>query len=164
MQYIGKFVKTHGFTGVLLLAAEQAADVAPEHLREVFVVVDGLKVPFPVEIFTLRTENSALVKLEFVNSADEAAELTGCDVFAEVKFRQQESEEKQWTGFAVHDAVYGRIGVIARMENFNGNRVMQIINGEKENLIPFHPELITEVDRKGKILYIHAPEGSIRLP
>jgi 16S rRNA processing protein RimM len=163
MKYIGKFVKTYGFAGVLVLASEQTEDEALECLTEIFVVIEGLKVPFPVENFTFRNENTALVKLEFVDSVDEAAELTGCEVFAEVELRQQEEEEKQWTGFAVHDAVHGNIGIISQIENFNGNVVMQVVHGEKENLIPLHPELITKIDRKCKILYIRAPEGSIQM-
>ncbi|MDR1667664.1 MAG: hypothetical protein LBS03_08260 [Bacteroidales bacterium] len=161
MEYIGKFVKTHGFTGVLVLASELTAEEAPECPVEIFVVLDGLKVPFPVADFTFRNENTALVKLEFIDSVDEAAELAGCEVFADVKLRRPKDEENQWTGFAVHDAVHGNIGIINRIENFNGNIVMQVIREKKENLIPLHPQFIIKIDRKCKILYIRAPEGSI---
>jgi 16S rRNA processing protein RimM len=112
-----------------------------------------------VEEFTIRTDYTALVKMEFVTSTDEANELIGCEALADVVLQEEEPGLEQWTGYAVHDAKYGNIGRIAGIEDFNSNIVMQIIQDDKETLISLYPELVTEVDVSNKILHINAPEG-----
>ncbi|MDR1672276.1 MAG: hypothetical protein LBS09_02250 [Bacteroidales bacterium] len=160
LHLLGKFSKMHGYTGILVLICENEMDDALEQLPELFVSVDGLLVPFPVEKFTLVGDSAAHVKLEFVNTREEAAELVLCEAYADVVPLPTEAGLEQWTGFTVHDMLHGRIGVIAQIENFNGNIVLQVTDGDKETLLSFHPEIVTDIDKTCKILYINAPEGN----
>ena len=159
---LGKITKTHGYNGAVVLVSERRlGDDLEEHLDEVFVVIDGLQVPFPVEEFVLLTDTSARLQLEFVGNRDEALKLTGCEVFAAVGLDEQKPEAEgleQWTGFTVYDSKYGKIGVIQEIEDYNGNLVMQI-DGKMEILISLYPELVTRVDHDEKNLYITAPDG-----
>ncbi|MDR3093537.1 MAG: hypothetical protein LBU62_02695 [Bacteroidales bacterium] len=163
LQYLGTFSKTHGFSGTLVLLSDQMLDDELENLTELFVVIDGLRVPFPVEELTIRTDYTALVKMEFVTSIEEATELIDCKVLADIVLQEEEAGLEQWTGYTVHDAQYGNIGCIAGIEDFNGNIVMQVIQDGKETLISLHPALVTEVDINNKTLHINAPEGILNL-
>ncbi|MDR0815191.1 MAG: hypothetical protein LBN37_05515 [Bacteroidales bacterium] len=163
LQSIGAFSKTHGFSGALVLLSDRILDDELENMTEIFVVIDGLRVPFPVEEFTIRTDYTALVRMEFVTSTDEATELLDCEVLADVLLQEEEAGLEQWTGYAVHDANCGNIGCIAAIEDFKGNVVMQVIQDGKETLISLYPELVTEVDISNKILHINAPEGFLSL-
>ena len=158
---MGKITKTHGYSGTVVLVSDRALDDDVERLDEVFVVMDGLPVPFPVEEITLLTDRSARLQLEFVGNHDEALELVGCEVFAAVDFYEPEPEAglDQWIGYTVHDARYGKIGVIQNLEDYRGNMVMQVMDGDKETLISLYPELITRIDRHAKTLHIAAPDG-----
>ena len=158
---LGKITRRHGYNGTLVLVSNQPLDDDLENLEEVFVVIDGLKVPFPVEEFVLLTDTSAHVQLEFVSSQEEALKLIDCEMYAEIVPHQQvpEAEWDQWIGFAVHDTKYGKIGVIQEIENYNGNMVMQVMDGNRETLISLYPELITDIDHDVKVLHIAAPEG-----
>jgi ribosomal 30S subunit maturation factor RimM len=141
--------------------SDQPLDDDAERLKEIFVVIDGLQVPFPVEELELLTDTSAHVQLEFVDNQDEALVLVGCQVYAATAHNIQEIEAgwEQWTGFAVRDTKFGKIGVIQKIEDYNGNIVMQVMDGRKETLISLYPELITRMDQNAKILQITAPEG-----
>ena len=166
LHLLGKITKTHGYSGTVVLVSGQTLDDDLEGLNEVFVMIDGLQVPFPVEELTLMTDTSARVKLEFVNNQDEAAKLSGCEVYAAVIPCEQEIEAglEQWIGFAVHDTGYGKIGVIQEIEDYNGNMVMQVMNGDKEILISLYPELVVNIDNHAKVLHITAPDGYFNNP
>ena len=158
---LGRLTKTHGYNGTVVLVSDRPLDDDVERLDEVFVVIDGLQVPFPVEEFVLLTDTSAHVQLEFISTRDEALELIGCEVFAAIDacLQEMETECEQWTGFTVHDTKHGKIGVIQQIEDYNGNMVMQVMDGDRETLISLFPGLVTHIDQKAKILQITAPEG-----
>jgi len=145
----------------LVLVSAHPLDDELEQLEEIFVLVDGLQVPFPVEELTLLTDTSAHVRLEFVDNQNEALQLVGCEVFAAVAPREQKMETglEQWIDFAVHDAKYGKVGIIRNIEDYKGNIVLQVMDGDKETLISLYPELVTNIDHHAKILHIAAPDG-----
>ena len=161
MYLLGKISKTHGYNGTVILVSEQKFDDELEHLKEIFVMIDGLSVPFPVEEWELRTDTSAFLKLEFVDSQIEALELTGCEAYAEITPTESYTEAglEQWIGFTVDDAMHGNVGVIQKIEDYNGNTVMHVMDGKKETLISLYPELVTHIDHTAKILHIQAPDG-----
>ena len=163
---LGKIAKTHGYNGTVVLVSDQTLEDDLECLNELFVVIDGLQVPFPVKEFVLLTDTSAHVKLEFVDNQNEALKLAGCEVYAEVVPHKQEVEAglEQWIGFAIHDTKYGKIGIIQEFEDYNGNMVMQVMNGDKEILISLYPELVVNVDYYARTLHITAPDGYFNNP
>ena len=125
------------------------------------MLIDGIQVPFPVEELVLLTDTSAHVQLEFVDNQKEALELVGCQMYAAIDVRIQkiQAEEEQWTGFELFDTRYGKIGYIQKIENYNGNRVMHVMDGNSEILISLYPELVTDINYAAKSLLITAPEG-----
>ncbi|MDR1864992.1 MAG: hypothetical protein LBR08_05400 [Bacteroidales bacterium] len=161
LQPLGKFSKTHGYSGMMILACEDALDDAAEELKELFVMIDGLPVPFPVEELLLQGGKTAHVKLEFVCSPDDAAELTGCEVYADLprRTRKASPDTEQYAGFSVRDMRHGDVGAVVRTDNYNGNTVMQVDRDGKEMLFSLSPELIADVDETNRILYINAPDG-----
>ena len=147
----------------MVLVSDRPFDDVAERLEEIFVVIDGLYVPFPVVEFVLLTDTSAHVRLEFVNNRDEALGLAGCEAYAGIDACMQEmkTEWEKWTGFTVHDTQCGKIGIIRKIEDYKGNVVMQVMDGNKETLISLYPELITHIDHNAKILQITAPDGVV---
>ena len=158
---MGRISKTHGYDGTVVLVSDSPLGDDAESLKKVFIVIDGLQVPFPVEEFLLLTDTSAHVQLEFVNNRNEALELAGCEVYSAIAHSKQKIGDglKRWIGFAVHDYKYGNIGVIRGIEDYSGNIVLQIIDGGSETLISLYPELVTKIDDDAKILHIKAPDG-----
>ena len=158
---LGKITKTHGYNGTVVLVSDQPLDDDVERLEEIFVAIDGLQVPFPVEELVLLTDTSARLQFEFVDSQNEATELLNCIVYATTDFHRQYpvAEFEQWIGFTVHDTKFGKIGVIRKIEDYRGNIVMQVMDGNKETLISLYPELITGIDKNAKKIQITAPDG-----
>ena len=158
---LGRISKTHGYNGTVVLVSDRTLDDELEQLEEMFVLIDGLQVPFPVEELMLLTDTSAHVQLEFVDNQKEAQRLVGCELYTAITPRKQEKVAglEKWIDFAVHDAKYGKVGVIRNIEDYKGNTVIQVVDGDKEVLISLYPELVTNIDHHAKILHITAPEG-----
>ena len=158
---LGRISKTHGFHGTVLLVSDLPLDSDIEQLEEIFIVVDGLQVPFPVKEIELLSDTSAFVHLEFVDNQKEALELIGCEAFVSSVICKNKPETgwETWIGCTVHDSVYGKIGVVQKIDDYKGNIVMQVTDGNKETLISLYPELITRIDHEEKIIQIAAPEG-----
>jgi 16S rRNA processing protein RimM len=66
-------------------------------------------------------------------------------------------------GFTVIDLNYGFVGLVETIIDLQVNPLIQILNGEKEVLIPLVEGVVQEVDRANKILKIAAPAGLIEL-
>ena len=163
LHLLGKISKSHGRNGTMVLVSDSQLDDLVEELNEVFVSIDGLQTPFPVRDISLLTNTSARIQLEFVNNRSEALEITGRCVYADIVLPDKplQAEFEQWLDYTVRDHKAGDIGVIRKIVNFNSNVVIQVIDGAKEILLSFYPELVTDVDHENKILYIKAPDGII---
>ena len=77
---IGQFAKPHGIKGELSLVTN--SDVL-EDAEDPYIVceMDGILVPFFVEDFRYKTDTVVLVKLEDVNSEEDARMFVGKEVF-----------------------------------------------------------------------------------
>ena len=77
---IGRLGKPHGVKGEV--SFQVSDDVFDRVDADCLVLeLDGILVPFFIEEYRFRSEDIALLKLEGVDTADQARELTGCSVF-----------------------------------------------------------------------------------
>ena len=83
MLQIAQVLKSNGTDGELVLGFR---DIAPEdiNLQEpVFIIFDGLPVPFYIESFTKRGNTKALVRLTDIRSMEDVEEIAGKAVYVE---------------------------------------------------------------------------------
>ena len=83
MQQVAQVLKSNGTDGELVLGFRE---IAPEdiNLKEpVFIVFDGLPVPFYIETFAKRGNTKALVRLTGICSMEDVEEISGKAVYIE---------------------------------------------------------------------------------
>ena len=83
MQQVAQVLKSNGTDGELVLGFRE---IAPEdiNLQEpVFIIFDGLPVPFYIESFTKRGNTKALVRLTDICSQEDVEEIAGKAVYVE---------------------------------------------------------------------------------
>ena len=83
LQQIAQVLKSNGTDGELVLGFRE---IAPEdiNLKEpVFIVFDGLPVPFFIESFSKRGNTKALVRLTDISSLEDVEEIAGKAVYVE---------------------------------------------------------------------------------
>ena len=83
MQQVAQVLKSNGTDGELVMGFRE---IAPEDINlnePVFIVFDGLPVPFFIESFTKRGNSKALVRLTDICSMEDVEEIAGKAVYVE---------------------------------------------------------------------------------
>jgi 16S rRNA processing protein RimM len=80
---VGFFKKTHGVSGELVLEYEPQFEYSIENADRFFVELEGLLVPFFIveDGFRFKTENSAILTFDGVESEKYAKRMVGSSVF-----------------------------------------------------------------------------------
>ncbi len=164
---IGQFAKPHGIKGELSLVT--SSDVL-EDAEDPYIVceMDGILVPFFVEDYRYKTDTVILVKLEDVDSEEEARMFVNKEVFYPLD-AVDESElagNMTWDGligFRVHDEHKGDLGVVTGVDETTINVLLRVEHEGEELLVPAAEELIKEVDWESRVLKVSLPEGLLDL-
>ena len=160
---IGRIGKAHGVKGEVTFNFND--DVFDRVDAEYLILeVDGILVPFFMEEYRFRSDSTALVKFEDIDTQDRARELTNCDVYFPRELSDNDEEEISWSflvGFSIVDAQSGKnIGTIASIDDNTMNILFELEDG---TLIPASEELITDIDKDNKTITIALPEGILDL-
>ena len=126
--------------------------------------LDGILVPFFMEEYRFRSDSTALVKFEDIDTQDRARELTNCDVYFPRSLADDDEEELSWTflvGLDIVEAKTGKkVGTIASIDDSTANILFELEDGR---LIPASEELITDIDKEKNTITIDLPEGILDL-
>ena len=160
---IGRIGKAHGVKGEVSFSFDD--DVFDRVDADYLILeVDGILVPFFMEEYRFRSDNTALVKFEDIDTQDRARELTNCDVYFLRSEADDEEEELTYSflvGFNIVDDQSGRnVGTIASIDDNTLNILFELEDG---TLIPASEELITDIDKDNKTITIALPEGILEL-
>lgn len=160
---IGVFNKPHGIKGEISFSFTD--DVFDRVDCDYLVcLLDGIFVPFFIEEYRFRSDTTALVKLEGIDSAEQARMFTNVEVYFPVKFAEQDEDAPlSWSyfvGFDVVDIHHGLLGKIVDVDEATINVlfVIEQENGE-ELLLPAHEEFIMGLDKAKKEITVDIPEG-----
>lgn len=160
---IGRLGKPHGVKGEITMQVDD--DVFDRVDADYLVLlIDGILVPFFIEEYRFRSNETALMKFCDVDCEDAARELTGCDVFFPRDRSDADEENVSWAeivGYRLVDARSGReAGTIASVDDSTLNILFCLTDGK---LIPANEELITDVDTGNRQITIDLPEGILDL-
>ena len=165
---IGFFRKTHGIHGELVLEFEEHFEFSVEEAQRFFVELEGLLVPFFIkkEGLRFRTENTAILNLDFVATEKYAKRLVGKSVYlylSEIIDEPEESFESQFINYLIVDKKIGNIGIVNHVDDFAGNIVLTVRYKGEELLIPYNENLLLETNENQKTITLNLPEGLIEV-
>jgi 16S rRNA processing protein RimM len=164
---LGYIAKLHGFKGEVSLFLDVTDPTRYATLDALFIDVDDNLVPFFVEKIKLKNKNFAALKLENLDTEEEARKLLRKSVYLPNELLEDLDDkhfyDHEVIDFTVIDKNYGPIGKLEDIIELGPNTLMQIDKDGKEILVPMVPNLVLKVDRKAKELHIEAPEGLIAL-
>lgn len=160
---IGKIGKPHGVKGEV--SFHFSDDVFDRTDAEYLMLcIDGLLVPFFMEEYRFRSDETALVKFCDIETQERAAELTGCEVFFSREMSDSDNENVSWAeivGFMLKDKATGNdIGRIVSVDDTTVNILFELEDG---TLIPASDELISNININKKEIVIELPEGILDL-
>ena len=161
---IGRIGKAHGIHGEVTFHFDD--DIFDRVDADYLVLeVDGILVPFFIEEYRFRSDSTALMKLEGIDSQERARELTNCDVYFPRRLAEADDDAPLTfaflVGFTIVNAADGRrVGTIASVDDSTLNTLFCLDDG---TLIPAAEELIVSIDQKKKEITLRIPEGLLDL-
>ncbi len=164
--FLGKVIKTSGFTGSLVFFFDVDDVSHYSGLDAVFIEFKGKGlIPYAIEKISFRHNNTAIVKLADIENENDAAALIGGELFLPLAFLPPLKGKKFYfheiMGFSVEDKSYGNVGIITDVIEQTGQSIFVIKKDNSEILIPMTDEIIKIVDRENKVIEVEAPNGLI---
>ena len=180
LQQVAQVLKSNGTDGELVMGFRE---IAPEDINlnePVFIVFDGLPVPFYIESFTRRGNAKALVRLTDICSMEDVEEIAGKAVYIEEDNLPEMTLEDD--GFAAlvgwtlltpgmpdqvgHDdseeegdgALY-EVGEITDFIDIPNNPCIEVKTENGAVMIPLHEDLILSVDPEYQEIIMQIPAG-----
>ena len=170
MLQIAQVLKSNGTDGELVMGFRE---IAPEdiNLQEpVFIVFDGLPVPFYIESFSKRGNTKALVRLTGICSMEDVDEITGKAVYIEEDQLPEMSLEEDgfaalvgWTLLtpAEEEEALIEVGEITDFMDIPKNPCIEVETENGAVIIPLHEDLILSVDPEYQEIIMQIPAGLI---
>ena len=161
---IGKLGKAHGIKGEVSMFVDD--DVFDRVDAEYLILeLDGIMVPFFMKEYRFKTDETALIKFEGIDTQERARELTGADVFFPREMAESEEGDElsyaQLVGYTLINANDGKdVGEIAYIDEQTINIMFELTDGR---LIPASEELITDIDTEKKTITLNIAEGILDL-
>ncbi|BEH00533.1 ribosome maturation factor RimM [Bacteroides sedimenti] len=163
---IGIFNKPHGIHGELAFTFTDDSFDNGE-CDYLICLLDGIFVPFFIEEYRFRSDSTALVKLEGIDSTEKARRFTNVDVYFPVKYAEETTMENlSWdffVGFHVTDKRLGEIGTVVDVDDSTINTLFVIDRNGEELLVPAQEEFILKMDAKKKRMTVNLPDGLLSL-
>ena len=165
---VGKMTKTHGLKGEINF---QFTDDVWDRADCDYLIceVDGILVPFFIEEYRFRSDTTAIMKFEDLDSADAVQFLVNSDVYLEKKYQEELGEDEvslnYFIGFKMIDGDNGNeIGTITDIDDKTDNWLFIVQRPDgSEAMIPAHEEFISEIQKDNKTMLMDLPLGLLDL-
>lgn len=164
---IGTITKAHGLRGeVVFHFSDDIFDtVDADYL---IIEADGILVPFFISEYRFRSDSSALMKFDDIDSAEQSRQILGCDVYFEksktVEANEDEMSLRYFVGFKILDEKDEEIGVITDIDDQTDNWlfVVERKNGD-EALVPAQDAFIVDINHEKRSISMDLPIGLLDL-
>jgi 16S rRNA processing protein RimM len=180
LHQVAQVLKSNGTDGELVMSFR---DIAPEDINikePVFIVFDGLPVPFFIESFTRRGNSKALVHLTDIESQEDVEEIVGKAVYIDgdniPEMTLEEDGYASLIGWTVltpsgdfHDVIpeededmeFMEVGEITDFIDIPNNPCIEVETKNGAVMIPLHEDFILSVDPEYQEIIMQIPEGLI---
>ncbi len=162
MKTIGRITKTYGFEGAVVVRSESGITWEPEQGEPVFIVIDGIPVPFFTREAFSPSPATLVISFDDYHTSGSVSPFRGCEV--RIAGETEENDDMAaLNGFSLTDINSGVKGTITSVIQNPGQLLAVVTVPGGEILVPLHPDLIISVDRKRKTIEMSLPEGLIQL-
>ena len=158
---IGKFVRTHGYKGALILRPLVDFQL-PLKTEALFIHTDGIRVPFFLLTDAKKYKKDLMISFDDILSEKDALKLVGKFVSIESKYliiKEDETDPHQFIGFEVFDNEMF-VGFVSDYLPLPANPILSVTTHQKEELlIPINTPFLKRTDIKNRQLFFELPAG-----
>ena len=165
--FLGIVVGKYSFKGEVLLKLDTDEPEVYQSLDSLFLTQNNALIPFFVEKCAMHKPGLLRLRLEYVDNEEDAnlivkskayLPLTKLPKLAGNKFYYHEI-----IGFDVVDKKLGKIGNVVSINENTAQATIEVYSSKKIALIPIVDEIILEVKRETKSIYVNTPPGLVDL-
>lgn len=162
---IGFSLKAHGKEGQIRIHVEDAFLESISEARAVFIDIKGSRVPYLIE--GIEFKNHILLKLDEVDTPEQAQELAQCELYLEtssIKEADLSAEESgddfDWLiSYTLINQDNESVGKVEEVLYNAYQTLLKISHSEGFFLWPLHEDFIIDVDRDNKVLKLELLDG-----
>ena len=160
---LGYIVRTHGTKGDVTIHLDVDYPEDYEEVESIFVEIKGELVPYFVEDMNIQKQNKAIVRLEDVDSIEQAQALVGSALYMPIEELEELGEGgfyyHQIQGYTVVDGALGELGIIRAIYTPNTQDLIAMDYQGSEVLIPIVDDIVLSADHEKKQVLVKLPEG-----
>ena len=162
---IGRFTRPHGVKG----------EMAMTFVNDVFdrtdcpylvCAMDGILVPFFIEEYRFKSETTALIKFERIDTVEQARIFVNKEVFFPICYLPEDEEPTlSWStfvGYEASDVTLGQLGTVVDVDDSTVNVLFIVERPDgSEVFIPAQEVFIKDLDPSSKKILFTLPDGLI---
>ena len=162
---VAQVVKSYDVNGEVVIRLSSGVLEDYNFKKEpVFIIFDGLPVPFFITSYKSKGTNGALVKFETINDFSHSEELVKKEILVDaaaidpdsIEMDEDEAMAAFLIGFKVKDQNNKAVGEISDYYNYPNNPCIEL---DGEHLVPFNEDLILKLDAKKRVITMTIPSG-----
>lgn len=163
---VGKIVSTFGIKGEIIFQHHLKKNTSLKGL--IYIFIEERKesfLPYFIEFSNKKTEQEILLKLEGINSKEEAAILIQKNIWLTEKDFKKYTAEKSLLSLLNFTIISKKehLGKIIEVIDAPLQKLGKIIINKKEVLIPLNEQTIIKINTKQKEIYVALPEGLLEI-
>lgn len=161
---LGTILKSHGTKGDLVIGTSFEIPQNFKMPESVFLVIDGLPVPFFIEHYSIISDETIIVKFESINEKEQVSQYYNCSVRMESKYFKKIKvipNINSLIGYTVLDDELNELGKVSDFMDIPMNPLLQIDYKDKEILLPINNDTLLDFNEKEKRIVLFVPDGLI---
>lgn len=163
---IGTLGRAHGIKGEintrLTIELPSVFEKGDTERLFLFVEIDALPVPFLVESWRTKGEDTYLLKFKDINAKEEAEQYTNAPLLIESQLLDEDVQftAMHFIGFTLLDQREKKVGTIIDIDDSTLNTLFLVLCEEgHEVLIPVADDLVQYIDAEKQVISLEIPEG-----
>ena len=131
--------------------------------------IDEILVPFSLENYRFKNNDTAILKFENIDNDAEAKKLVGLQVYYPLAHLNDDEDQelsslKALTGFTLYDEAFGEVGVINTVDDSSYNTLFYVDHPKKGELVlPYHDDFLVDYNIANRTITLALPQGIIDL-
>ena len=165
--FLGTVVAKYSFKGEVLIKLDTDDPETYLSLQSFLLEDKSCLIPYFTTKVQFHKSQLLRVSLEGINSEKQADMIIGKSVYLPLdqlpKLDDDQFYFHEIIGFKVIDSVQGPIGIITGVNDASSQVLLEVEHNDKQILIPLVDELIQQLDKQKKQIYLSIPEGLLDL-
>ena len=165
--FLGTVVAKYSFKGEVLIKLDTDDPETYLSLQSFLLEDESHLIPCFTTKVQLHKSQLLRVSVEGVNSEKQADLMIGKSVYLPLNQLPKLDDDQFYfheiIGFKVIDYVLGPIGIITGVNDASSQVLLEVEHNDRQILIPLVDELIQQLDKQQKQIYLYIPEGLLDL-